>query len=111
MTTVEQTLRDAPFELRRVLAELTNERQQLASGPYPDGTTPDDHAQEAAEKAIAVASVMDTTGRLTWRHVLEMHIAQAYAQQDPAELREWLLSAAATCVAWAQDIDSRSEPA
>lgn len=111
MTPVEQTLREAPVELRRVLAELINERQHLASGPYPDGTTPDEHAQEDAERAAAVASLNDTLGRLTWRHVLDMDIAQAYAQTDPAELRQWLISAAATCAAWAQDIDRRSEPA
>lgn len=108
---VEQTLRDAPPDLRRLLAGIAAERQQMSSGPYPDGTTPDEHAQEDAERAAAVASVLDTVGRLTWRHQMDMHISQAYAQKDPAELREWLLSTAALCAAWAQDIDHRPAPA
>lgn len=111
MSLVDQTLRKAPPELRRVLAEVVDQRQQLSSGPYPDGVTPGYHATETAERLAAVAHIEDRLGRLTWRALLDKDVAQAYAQQDPGELRVLLLAVASTAVAWAQDIDSRSETA
>jgi hypothetical protein len=45
---------------------------------------------------------------LTWRHILQEEVSEAFAEQDPAKLRAELIQAAAVVVSWIRDIDVRA---
>lgn len=44
-------------------------------------------------------------GYIEWRHILSEEVAEAFAEADPARLREELIQVAAVCVAWCEAID------
>jgi len=48
-------------------------------------------------------------GSLTWQHVLEEEVLEAFAEKDPKLLRAELVQVAAVCVRWIQDIDGARE--
>jgi hypothetical protein len=75
----------------------------------PDGThLPGDRLAELLARAR-----MDTAVRLqrpTWRLVLAEEVAEAFAETDPARLREELIQVAATAVRWVEAIDAARRP-
>lgn len=48
-------------------------------------------------------------GKGTWRHILQEEVAEAFAELDPAPLREELIQVAAVAVAWIEAIDRRGD--
>lgn len=81
---------------------------------HPDGTGPRTaswgaltHADLAANEARTRCQRAAERGNLTWRHVLNEEVAEAFAESDPAKLRAELLQVAAVCAAWVYDIDQR----
>ncbi len=52
----------------------------------------------------------DNNGTLTWEHILNEEVAEAYNAKDVASMRQELVQAAAVLVAWIEDIDSRGQP-
>ncbi|NUP16602.1 MAG: hypothetical protein HOZ81_10935 [Streptomyces sp.] len=104
--------------IRAIAEEIDTERQaQLAKfgeQHHPDGTGPRTaswgslvHADDAASEARNRCQRAAERGDLTWRHVLNEEVAEAFAESDPAKLRAELIQIAAVCAAWITDIDSR----
>lgn len=60
------------------------------------------HVRAAAQRACFVAFDL---GNGTWRHILQEEVAEAFAESDPARLREELVQIAAVAVAWIEGID------
>lgn len=48
-------------------------------------------------------------GRGTWQHILQEEVSEAFAESDPAKLKEELVQVAAVCKAWIEDLDRSSE--
>lgn len=95
----------------------TERQQQLAKfgdQRHPDGTGPHTaswgaliHADTAATEARQRCQQAAARGDLTWRHVLNEEVAEAFAESDPERLRAELVQVAAVCAAWISDIDRR----
>jgi hypothetical protein len=88
------------------------ERQDAKWGEqnHPDGTA--DHAdyrRVQAEFRRAQCELAAASGGLTWRHILDEEVAEAFAESDPVKLRMELIQIAAVAVAWCQAIDRRGE--
>lgn len=46
-------------------------------------------------------------GNVTWRHILDEEVAEAYAESDPVKLRAELVQVEAVARAWREAIDRR----
>jgi len=44
-------------------------------------------------------------GEGTWRHILQEEVCEAFAEDDPEELRKELVQVAAVAVAWIESLD------
>lgn len=62
-----------------------------------------------AEFAREACQAAESRGGAPWRMVLAEEFYEALAESDPAALRAELVQIAAVCVAWVEDIDSRTE--
>ncbi|MFC4007305.1 hypothetical protein ACFOY2_08735 [Nonomuraea purpurea] len=96
--------------LARVLADVAAERaaqdERWGMQTLPDGTGGQDattHSDRARRQTDAAAQ----DGGLTWRHILEEEVLEAFAESDPARLRTELIQVAAVAVKWAQALDRR----
>lgn len=99
---------EALAALRSPLTDILTERacQDAKWGEqnHPDGTgRPGDlwratFAKEACEKAVR-------HGDLTFRHILDEEVQEAFAESDPVRLREELIQVAAVAVAWVEKLD------
>ena len=49
-----------------------------------------------------------TQGKITWMHLVREEVAEAFAESDPARLREELIQVAALCVSWVEKLDDRA---
>ncbi len=58
-------------------------------------------AQEACERA-------KQEGRITFRHILEEEVREAFAEDDPSRLRAELVQVAAVAAKWIEAIDRRT---
>ncbi|MGV9778134.1 NUDIX hydrolase [Streptosporangium sp. NPDC003464] len=101
-----------PGSLAKVLADVAAERvaqdamwgiQDLADGTGREGAAA---AEEAKEDVAAAAR----EGRLTWRHILQEEVLEAFAETDPDALRTELVQVAAVAAKWAQALDRRGGP-
>lgn len=96
-----------PAAYTQVLVAFGHERErQLARYGhqlYPDGTgQPGDAAARfEAQHRCRQAAAADV---LTWRHVLDEEIAEAYAETDPDRLEAELVQAGAVIAAWIEDL-------
>lgn len=94
----------------RILGEVSEERaRQEQLHPIqdlPDGTGPEYRAW--ADMAKANGELAESSGDLTWRHVLEEEFEESLSETDPALLRAELLQTAAVCVRWVEAIDRRA---
>jgi hypothetical protein len=109
-----------------VLCEVAAERERQdakwGQQDHPDGTGDwdsyarkrSDHLKEIREGKASVAKaacdVAAAEGRLTYRHILDEEVCEAFAEDDAAALRRELLQVAAVAVAWVEKID-RSQKA
>jgi len=96
----------------RVLAEVADERgrQHAVYGEQemPDGTgginaiTICDAIRFEADSAARI-------GRLTWMHILDEEVREAFAETDPTRLREELVQVAAVACQWIEALDRGAE--
>jgi len=95
-----------------ILLEIHNEciRQHILWGEqnHENGT-------DLAYKWKASAQKKENTmwanrGRITWRHILKEEMLEAFAETDPAKLREELVQVAAVAATWIAAIDRRTAP-
>jgi hypothetical protein len=63
-----------------------------------------------ANAARERTDVATREGKLTWRHVLEEEVCEAFAEDEPAKLRAELLQVAAVALRWIEAIDARATP-
>ena len=101
-----------------VLVEIGEERarQDAKWGEqnHPDGTGPKvawgrlAHAEDHVRDARLACQSAAARGDVTWRHIAQEKIYEAFAETDPANLRAELIQVAAVAVAWVQAIDRRA---
>lgn len=100
------------------MAELDAERgrqlEKWGDQRHPDGTGPNTPVWAPLLPADRFAAAARTRcqraaerGDLTWMHVLNEEVAEAFAESDPAKLRAELIQVAAVCAAWVSDLDRR----
>ena len=98
------------YETANVLHEVEKERKaqdaKWGQQNHPDGTgLPSDPSNADLTRALCDVAFKD--GRGTWRHILMEEVAEAYAESDPAPLREELIQVAAVATAWVEALDRR----
>ena len=105
---------DSPLNDRRmwpVLAEVAEERRRQdakwGEQNHPDGTDGGAFYRERADWRRRACQDNAAAGTVTWRHILDEEVHEAYCETDPAKLRAELLQVAAVAVAWAAAIDRR----
>jgi len=101
-----------------VLCDVVDERERQDArwGPpsaqlgIPDGTgyQPD---VDGAASARELCDATTRAGTVTWRDVLAEEVAEAFAESDPARLREELVQISALTIKWVQIIDARTAAA
>ncbi|MFB7285473.1 hypothetical protein [Actinacidiphila glaucinigra] len=89
-------------ERQRQLAKFGDQR-------HADGTGSKDQKQ-AAEAARNWCEDAFASGYGTWADILDEEVAEAKAEDDPAQLRAELVQIAAVCAAWVADLDTRIRP-
>jgi hypothetical protein len=98
--------------LADILAEITAERARqdakFGEQNHPDGTG--EIYRRDADLARDRCQRAHRRGGLTFQHILDEEVAEAYAESDPAKLREELVQVAAVAVAWIEAIDRRETP-
>lgn len=97
----------------QVLAEVRTERlRQLSKWGVQhrrDGVDP--HLRYIADNARKACQAHEIKGGATWNDVLSEEYYEAITETDLAKLRAELVQVAAVCVAWIEDIDSRTKEA
>jgi len=92
--------------LQEVLAERIRQDEKWGEQNHPGGTgRPGDIAFAEAYKAICKAN---GPGEDTYRDILAEEVYEAFAENDPARLREELVQVAAVAVNWIEAIDRRT---
>lgn len=95
------------------IAEVVRERirQDAKWGEqnHPDGTGingPTDRQLADASRKLCQSAA--EAGMVTWRHILDEEMREAFAEPDPVALRAELVQVAAVAVAWIEAIDRRA---
>lgn len=100
--------------MRGVLFEVAEELAR-AVAKFPDQHLPDGTPQWSNPRAAKriIEGIKKTTddhakaGTLTWRHVLDEEVHEAFAESNWPALRAELLQVAAMAVRWIEDGDAR----
>lgn len=103
----------------RALLDLSEEMER-AEAKFPDEHLPDgtgatllrhgDHTMSRGEYADLTRRLCQraaAAGTVTWRHVLDEEVSEAFAESDPDRLRAELLQVATVALRWVIDIDGR----
>ena len=102
-------LEDVADERSRQFARYgTNEDLEHGTGTpwlFPVSQLPAS-AVEASFRA-EYEDVETTVGRPNWMRLVREEVAEAFAETDPARLREELIQVAALCVSWVEKIDQQ----
>lgn len=111
LAVVDEILNERGSTSPSVLAEIQAERERQhtiwGEQNLPDGTRktiPTLNAREFAQRECSYAHEHDL---LTWRHVLDEEVAEAFAEEDPLALRAELVQVAAVAAQWIEAIDRR----
>ena len=97
--------------LRAVLdvhAERTRQHTLHGEQTLADGTA-EAWDQVEADAARLRCDRATLAGSVTWRHVLEEEVAEAFAEADPVALRAELVQVAAVAVQWIEALDRRAQ--
>lgn len=94
------------YALANVAAERTRQDAKWGEQNHPDGTG-EMYARDA-ENARFRCQRAAAKGEVTWQHILDEEVAEAYAESDPVKLRAELVQVAAVAVAWVDAIDRRA---
>jgi len=94
-----------------VLVDIYDERsrqdEKWGEQNHPDGTNDGAQDIERADAARIRADLAARGGTLTWRHILDEEVQEAFAEVHPARLRAELIQVAAVATAWVEHIDRR----
>lgn len=102
--------RPAPAGRSLILGEINAERfrqiEKFGEQHREDGVDP--HLRYIADNARKSCQAHEAKGGATWNDVLSEEYYEAVTETDQAKLRAELVQVAAVCVAWVEDIDSRT---
>lgn len=86
-----------------IRAERARQDARWGEQNHPDGTgRPGDYGDAVlAQRACDIAA---DNGTLTYRHILEEEVAEAFAESDPVRLEAELVQVAAVSVAWIEKL-------
>lgn len=99
---------------RSVLAEVAAERirqdKKWGEQNHPDGTGPHAGHEWAVLSKVARDECQEAArrGKCTWLLILREEVYEAFAEDDPAKLREELVQVAAVATQWVEAIDRRT---
>lgn len=100
----------AQQKIRDVLNEVADERlrqdEKWGEQNHPDGTGLDGD-EHRADKARTQCEIAAGEGRVTWRHILNEEVSEAFAESDPKKLRAELVQVTAVAAVWIEAIDRR----
>lgn len=88
-----------------VLAELKRQHEKWGVQDHENGTSTSNKV--LADAARAACNNAHQEGYLTWKHILNEEVLEAFAEEDPQRLREELIQVAAVALQWAAAIDRR----
>lgn len=96
--------------VRPVLAEVDAERdrqeERWGEQSHPDGTgLPEDAVIAQDDRMVCQQAARE--GILTYRHILQEEVSEAFAEADPRRLRAELIQVSAVAAAWVECIDRR----
>lgn len=89
-----------------VAIERIQQDERWGEQNHADGTG-DVYWKVVAEDAKRVCEAARGRGEMTYQHVLDEEVCEAFAESDPVRLREELVQVAAVAVAWIEAIDRR----
>ncbi len=92
--------------LEEVYAERERQQAKWGEQNHPDGTGSLHHKHAATEARRACNQAADE-GYITYAHILDEEVQEAFAESDSDKLREELVQVAAVAVAWVEAIDRR----
>ena len=95
-----------PDILPEIAAERARQDAKWGEQNHPDGTGMLGDLGRANRAKMACNSAA-SNGTLTYRHILDEEVREAFAEYDPAKLRAELVQVAAVAVAWIECIDRR----
>jgi hypothetical protein len=90
--------------LRQVNAERQAQEAKWGEQNHPDGTGSLSYAARALQAKYQCQQAAEE-GRITYRHILEEEVWEAFAESDPTKLRDELIQVAAVAVAWVEKLD------
>lgn len=93
--------------LGEIRAERARQDERWGEQNHPDGTDGGLFFAERRDYHRRVCQEYAAVGGLTWRHILDEEVHEAYAETDPAKLRRELVQVCAVAVAWIEAIDRR----
>jgi hypothetical protein len=103
--------RPAPAARSLILGEINAERfRQIAKfgEQHREDGTGGPVMRSESDRMRAACDYLARNGGADWRAVLLEEVYEAMAEEDQAKLRAELTQVAAVCVAWIEDIDSRT---
>jgi hypothetical protein len=89
--------------LLEVAAERAQQDDKWGEQNHPDGTG--QHLAHYAAAAQRLTDSMTQRGRITYRHILDEEVREAFAESDRDKLRAELIQVAAVAVAWIEKLD------
>lgn len=105
-------LEDASLDraLEDVRAERGRQDARWGEQSHPDGTSLSLEHTAAREAARQECDLAAAAGVVTWRHILNEEVREAFAETSVEALRRELVQVAAVAVAWIEDLDRRVKP-
>lgn len=92
---------------REILRERSAQDARFGEQNHPDGTG-GDYDRAKADIARGICDANTRKGTLTWKHILEEEVYEAFAEEDPALLRAELVQVSAVAAAWVEAIDRKA---
>ena len=90
-----------------VISEMAAQDMQWGEQNHPDGTGQPGSAFNA-DDARRTCQLAAESGYVTWRHILDEEVSEAFAETDQAKLRTELVQVAAVALNWVAAIDRRT---
>lgn len=94
-----------------VIDEVAQERAEQdakwGEQNHPDGTS--QLLTYAATSARERTNRSAREGKVTWMHILDEEVCEAFCEEEPGRLRAELIQIAAVAVAWVEAIDRRAQ--
>lgn len=101
----------SPSRTVDVVTDVESERRRQITlwgdQSHPDGTFATDESRWQRDSDRSQTMVAMHYGTLTWRHILQEEVSEAFAEEDAHLLRAELIQVAAVAVAWVEDIDRK----